>query len=152
MKYGVRKPNIKKSIKARTTGKVKRQMKKAVNPLYGKKGMGVINDPKKAAYNAVYSRTTVGVSDVLKNSSGHDSFSASAHAPSAPAKKEYSDRTYNVSGIVLIVLGIVLVLFGLLLLLVAPVGGVAAILGGVAAVFIGRKYRKNVEERSENKI
>lgn len=37
MKYGVRKPNIKKSIKARTTGKVKRQVKKAVNPLYGKK-------------------------------------------------------------------------------------------------------------------
>lgn len=28
MKYGVRKPNIKKSIKARTTGKVKRQVKK----------------------------------------------------------------------------------------------------------------------------
>lgn len=50
MKYDVRKPNIKKSIKARTTGKIKRQMKKAVNPLYGKKGMGVINDPKKAAY------------------------------------------------------------------------------------------------------
>ena len=39
MKYGVRKPNLKKSIKARTTGKVKRQVKKAVNPLYGKKGM-----------------------------------------------------------------------------------------------------------------
>lgn len=36
MKYGVRKPNVKKSIKARTTGKVKRQVKKAVNPLYGK--------------------------------------------------------------------------------------------------------------------
>ena len=67
MKYGVRKPNIKKSIKARTTGKVKRQVKKAVNPLYGKKGMGIINDPKKAAYNAVYSRTTVGVSDLVKS-------------------------------------------------------------------------------------
>ena len=47
MKYGVRKPNIKKSIKARTTGKMKRQVKKAVNPLYGKKGMGVINNPKR---------------------------------------------------------------------------------------------------------
>ena len=43
MKYGVRKPNVKKSIKARTTGKVKRQVKKAVNPLYGKKGMGIVN-------------------------------------------------------------------------------------------------------------
>lgn len=47
MKYGVRKPNVKKSIKARTTGKVKRQVKKAVNPLYGKKGMGIVNDPKR---------------------------------------------------------------------------------------------------------
>ena len=65
MKYGVRKPNVKKSIKARTTGKVKRQVKKAVNPLYGKKGMGFVNDPKKAAYNAVYSRTTDSVTDLV---------------------------------------------------------------------------------------
>lgn len=64
MKYGIRKPSIKKSVKARTTGKVKRQMKKAVNPLYGKRGMGVINDPKKAAYNAVYNRTTVSARDI----------------------------------------------------------------------------------------
>lgn len=81
MKYGVRKPNIKKSIKAQTTGKVKRQMKKAVNPLYGKKGMGVINDPKKAAYNAIYNRTTVSATDVLEqNNENHppsnDSLSA----------------------------------------------------------------------------
>mgnify|MGYP000105100842 CR=1 FL=1 len=90
MKYGVRKPNVKKSIKARTTGKVKRQVKKAVNPLYGKKGMGIVNDPKKAAYNAVYSRTTVGVSDVMKSaSSGNGHTSASYDAP-APVKKEYS--------------------------------------------------------------
>lgn len=59
MKYGVRKPSVKKSISARTTGKIKRQVKSSVDPLYGKKGMGVINDPKKAAYNAVYDRTTV---------------------------------------------------------------------------------------------
>ena len=86
MKYGVRKPNVKKSIKARTIGKVKRQVKKAVNPLYGKKGMGIVNDPKKAAYNAVYSRTTVGVSDVLKStSSGNGHASASYDVP-APVK------------------------------------------------------------------
>ena len=66
MKFGLRTPSIKKSVKARTIGKVKRQVKKAVNPLYGKKGMGLVNDPKKAAYNAVYSRTTVGVTDVIK--------------------------------------------------------------------------------------
>lgn len=70
MKYGVRKPNIKNSVKARTTGKLKRQVKKSVNPLYGKKGMGVVNDPKKAVYNSVYNKTTVGVDDLL--SSGND--------------------------------------------------------------------------------
>ena len=81
MKYGVRKPNIKKSIKARTTGKVKRQMKKAVNPLYGKKGMGVINDHKKAAYNAIYNRTTVSATDVLEqNNENHPPSSDSLSA------------------------------------------------------------------------
>ena len=58
---GIRKPNVKSRVKARTTGAAKRAAKRAVNPAYGKKGMGVINDPKKAAYNAAYSRTTVGV-------------------------------------------------------------------------------------------
>lgn len=70
MKYGVRKPNIKKSVKAKTTGKVKRQMKKSVNPLYGQKGMGVVNDPKKAAYNAVYNKTTVSAKDVISFATG----------------------------------------------------------------------------------
>lgn len=65
MKIGIRKPSLKKSIKARTTGKVKRKIKGAVNPLYGKKGMGWINDPKKAAYNKVYNKTTVGVRDIV---------------------------------------------------------------------------------------
>lgn len=37
MKFGIRKPSLKKSIKSRTTGKLKRTVKKAVNPFYGKK-------------------------------------------------------------------------------------------------------------------
>ena len=32
MKVGIRKPSIKKSVKARTTGKLKRSVKKAVVP------------------------------------------------------------------------------------------------------------------------
>lgn len=59
MKMGIRKPSIKKSISAKTTGKMKRSVKKAINPLYGKKGMGVIHSPSKAMYNAVYGKTTV---------------------------------------------------------------------------------------------
>lgn len=58
MNYGYRKPSIKKSISAKTTGKINRTIKSEVNPLYGKKGMGYINNPKKAVYNKVYSKTT----------------------------------------------------------------------------------------------
>ena len=53
MKIGYRTPNLSKSLKARTTGRLKRQMKKAVNPLYGKNGMGLIKNPQKAIYNSV---------------------------------------------------------------------------------------------------
>lgn len=65
MKFGVRKPSLKKSLKARTTGRAKRALKKSINPLYGKKGMGWINNPKKAAYNKVYKKTSVGLLDIL---------------------------------------------------------------------------------------
>lgn len=147
MKYGVRKPNVKKSIKARTTGKVKRQVKKAVNPLYGKKGMGIVNDPKKAAYNAVYNRTTVGVSDLVKEAASTTQKSAANVPHAVPQKKEYSDRMYNVCGTLMIVLGVILALLGLLLLLAVPVGGIVAVAVGVICVIIGRKYRKIVKER-----
>lgn len=66
MKLGMRKPSIKKSIRARTTGKLKRKVKKAVNPLYGKKGMGLIRNPKKSIYNKVYRKTTFSIFDIFK--------------------------------------------------------------------------------------
>ena len=53
MKFGVRKPSLKKSLSARTTGKAKRALKRSINPAYGKQGMGYINNPKKAVYNKV---------------------------------------------------------------------------------------------------
>lgn len=62
----MRKPSLKKSIKARTTGKAKRAAKKAIIPGYGKKGMGWINNPKKAAYNKVYNKTSFSIFDLLK--------------------------------------------------------------------------------------
>lgn len=66
MKFGMRTPSLKKSIKARTTGKAKRAIKKALDPTYGKKGMGMIKNPKKAIYNKVYKKTTFSLGDVLK--------------------------------------------------------------------------------------
>ena len=150
MKYGVRKPNLKKSIKARTTGKVKRQVKKAVNPLYGKKGMGIVNDPKKAAYNAVYNRTTVGVSDIAKGLTAANGNPAASSSSNAPQKKEYSPNTYSVCGILMIVLGVFLALIGILLLFAVPVGGLIAIVGCVACLIIGRNYRKIEKDRRAN--
>lgn len=66
MKFGFRKPSIKKSIKARTTGRIKRTVKKNINPFYGKKGIGFIKNPKKAIYNKVYNKTSFGLRDIFK--------------------------------------------------------------------------------------
>lgn len=66
MKFGMRAPSLKKSISARTTGKAKRAIKKTVVPGYGKKGMGWLRDPKKAAYSKVYRKTTFGLKDLFK--------------------------------------------------------------------------------------
>lgn len=62
----MRKPSIKKSISARTTGKTKRKLKKAVIPGYGQKGTGFIKNPKKAMYNKVYNKTTFSFWDLFK--------------------------------------------------------------------------------------
>ena len=65
MKLGIRTPSIKKSLKARTTGRAKRAIKSSINPLYGKKGMGWITNPKKAAYNKVYNKTSFSIWDII---------------------------------------------------------------------------------------
>jgi len=66
MKFGLRTPSIKKSFKARTTGRAKRAIKRAFIPGYGKKGMGWLKKPKKAAYNKIYHKTTFGIWDFFK--------------------------------------------------------------------------------------
>ena len=66
MKFGMRKPSLKRSLKARTTGRAKRAVKKALIPGYGKKGMGWLNNPKKAAYNKIYKKTSFSLFDLFK--------------------------------------------------------------------------------------
>src|SRR5699024_1978773 len=66
MKFGMRKPSMRRSFKARTTGRAKRSMKRATNPLYGKKGMGLAKNPKRALKNAAYRRTTFSLRDIFK--------------------------------------------------------------------------------------
>jgi hypothetical protein len=56
MKFGIRTPSLKKRIAARTSPA------RAIRHRLGLKaprGAGWITDPKKAAYNRVYSRTTI---------------------------------------------------------------------------------------------
>jgi hypothetical protein len=57
MKFGLRTPSLKKRISARTS--VKRYVRHSLG-LKAPRGWGWLTDPKKAAYNRVYNRTTVG--------------------------------------------------------------------------------------------
>lgn len=63
MKFGIRKPSLKKSIAARTS--LKRQVKNALG-LRAKPGMGWTTNPKKAAYNRAYNRTTFSLTGLLR--------------------------------------------------------------------------------------
>lgn len=62
----IRTPSLKKTIKARTTGKITRQIKSTYNPLYGKKGVDYITDPNRAVYNKVYNKTSFSIFDIIK--------------------------------------------------------------------------------------
>lgn len=66
MKFGMRKPSIKKSFKARTTGRLKRSVKKAVNPFYGKKGIGFLKNPVKSIKDSIYKKTTFSFLDLFR--------------------------------------------------------------------------------------
>ena len=46
--------------------KSKRAIKKALIPGYGKKGMGWLKNPKKAAYNKIYNKTSFSIFDLFK--------------------------------------------------------------------------------------
>jgi len=63
MKFGFRKPSLKKSIAARTS--VKRFVRHSLG-VKAPRGWGWLTNPKKAAYNRIYSRTTFGLMDILK--------------------------------------------------------------------------------------
>ena len=151
MKMGIRKPSLKKSIKARTTGKLKRKMKKAVNPLYGKKGMGMIKNPKKAIYNKVYNKTTIGVSDLVHSgtSSSHSRNTKSQVATTktqvATAASNHSPTTYKVAGVIAKIAAIIIILLSLLLLLAVPGAGIVFGIVGVLLFALGKSYTKKAK-------
>lgn len=63
MKFGPRKPSIKRAISAKTS--VKRIIRNQTG-MKAPKGLGIITDPKKAAYNRVYNRTTISWRGIIK--------------------------------------------------------------------------------------
>lgn len=150
MKYGIRKPSVKKSLKARTTGKVKRQLKKSVNPLYGKTGMGLINDPKKAVYNKVYSKTTVGVGDAARIVSGGSS-AASHTEHTAPQQVVVENldpkmlKRIKTNRVLFFLLAAVFVFLGLVTL---PVGIIFIVLA-VLFFILGRKANGIVKSQMQ---
>ena len=56
MRFGIRPPSFRKSIAARTSWK--RALRHGLG-LKAPRGMGWLTNPRKAAYNRVYSRTSV---------------------------------------------------------------------------------------------
>ena len=66
MRIGMRKPSVKRMIKARTTCRAKRAVKKAVIPGYGRRGMGFVKNPKRSVKGAIYRRTTFSVWDLFR--------------------------------------------------------------------------------------
>lgn len=99
MRYGIRKPSIRRSFKARTTGRLKRRLKSSINPLYGKKGVGYLKNPKKAVYNKIYNKTTIGVNDIMKSSVRRRK-STSSKKTAINNDKVYNKTTSEVNDIV----------------------------------------------------
>jgi hypothetical protein len=58
MKFGIRRPSIRKRIAARTSWK--RYVRHSLG-LKAPRGWGWLTNPRRAAYNRVYNRTTIGV-------------------------------------------------------------------------------------------
>lgn len=66
MKIGMRTPSLSKMVKARTTGRAKRAVKRALIPGYGRKGMGLLKDLERAIKNKIYKKTTFSILDLFK--------------------------------------------------------------------------------------
>ena len=66
MKIGMRTPNFSKMLKERTTGKLKRSINKTINPLYGKKGIGLIKNPYHSIHNKMYKKATFSIFNLFR--------------------------------------------------------------------------------------
>lgn len=95
MRSVIRKPSIKKSVSARTSGRVTRTVKKVLIPAYGKKGTGYIKGPKKALYNKLYNKTSYSIQNGI--SSKHSYTASSNHAKPIKPSDTCTITNHNIS-------------------------------------------------------
>lgn len=146
MKIGMRTPSLKKSLKARTTSKWKRQAKKSIIPGYGKKGVGWIKNPKKAMYNKVYHKTTFGLSDLFKPSKKRKKKVVTKKQQSilsSNGKKQHTPKDHKEAGIVLMVLGAIF-------LFLFPPLGLFFLVTGFISYIIGYLTLKRENKKNQN--
>lgn len=84
MKVGMRTPSPTRSLKAKTTGRVKRSVSRSVNPVYGVKGVGYLKDPERAIKNKIYHKVTVDPLEGMKNAEMPDFDMPEYEATAAP--------------------------------------------------------------------
>lgn len=148
MKFGPRKPSISKRVSARTTGKLKRTVKKSVNPTYGKKGMGIVNNPKKAVYNKVYNKTTF------------DSLTSVSQTKKRRRRKKVSNNSTKINStnnsygaltkFILVIAGIAILiyLFSIIAILAICALGIYLV---YQFIFIDKKEQEAFEDTSEKR-
>ena len=103
MKFGIRTPSLTKRIAARTS--LKRVVRNSLG-LKAPRGWGWLTNPKKAAYNRIYNRTTVGCGTLLLiilmviALSVFTCFTAFARGGNGGrhSSKSYSSKSYSHSG------------------------------------------------------
>ena len=145
MKVGIRTPSVRKSISARTTGRVKRAVRKSIDPTYGKRGIGIVKNPKKAVYNAVYRKTTVSVKDVL--SSGGHPYHSSAPETDSSGKSLKTLRKW--ANPFLLILSVILLLLSLLVMIVYPIVGVLFAAMSVFYIFKHFQSKRILKEHEQ---
>jgi hypothetical protein len=92
MKHGFRKPSLKKSIASRTVGKAKRELMKSIIPGYGTKSSSIFN-PRKKAYNKIYSKTTFGINDIMNTT--HRTYVKDTTSKSSTQTKKNISNKYS---------------------------------------------------------
>lgn len=168
MRSIIRKPSVKKSFSAKTTNKVTRNIKKMSNSIYGKKGAGYIHNPKKALYNKVYKKTSIGIQDIscIKNRNSSNKHTTYSEHQTTTIASHIMVTNRNLPHLISehpeiinilwknliknLTLGILFLLLSILLLFVSPLIGAICI--GIAIFNFQKSYKFSLAYNDAKKI